>query len=146
MTDSKFTLRYIGQEQHLMMPRLTTITTTQALYDILFQYVLTPEKEEKLISFIDRIRRHFDANTFRSTPFSLPEEELTFLQEEGLEELKLMCWQPILVRVFELEINAPEGSPQHQEYSDLTEHLLDELFVFNRRGQSQILVFPPDAL
>ncbi|MGE5404130.1 MAG: hypothetical protein ACM3PP_04240 [Candidatus Saccharibacteria bacterium] len=146
MTDSKFNLRYIGQEQHLMMPRLTTITTTQALYDILFQYVMTPEKEEKLISFIDRIRRHFDANTYRNTPFSLPEDELAFLEDEGLEELKLMCWQPIPVHVFDLEINAAEGSLQFQEYVDLAENLLAELFVFNWRGPSQIIVFPPEAL
>ena len=69
MVNGLFSMRYIGKEDHLMMPSLTKLVVTQSLYDMLFQYVLTPEKEQRLLDFINQIRTHMNDNAYRNSPF-----------------------------------------------------------------------------
>ena len=123
-----------------MMPPLSKLVVTQALYDMLFQYVLTPEKEKNLLDFINRIEVHQKSNQYRSTPFSLPVEELQFL-EEGIEELKLLCWQLVPVHIFEIDIPALPSSEDYDKAKDQIEQILTDLFVFNWQGENQILVY-----
>lgn len=92
-----FSLVYIGSQVHMMMPHTSSILVAQSLYDILFQYIMTPEKEALLKNFADRLREHI--KTHPSAPFSLPMSKLTFLNE-GLKELQLLNWQSIKVEVF----------------------------------------------
>jgi hypothetical protein len=98
-----FQLNFIKQEQHLMLPRTSSIILTQNLYDILFQYVITPEKEAKLDNFIKILENHIKSKA--EAPFSLPVTELEFL-EEGLDELKLLNWAEIPVAVFQVNLDA----------------------------------------
>ncbi|MGE5397469.1 MAG: hypothetical protein ACM3MK_08055 [Chitinophagales bacterium] len=140
MNPGSFSLKYVGQEDHLMMPALTTLTVTQSLYEMLFQYVLTPEREQKLIEFIDRIRVYLSSQGHEKAPFSIKVDELSFL-EEGLEELRLLCWQSIPVYIFEIQWN--EAEPENNE---AVESVLKDLLVFNWKGDSQILVYPSFAI
>jgi len=134
----------MGREEHLMMPHLTALTTAQNLYDILFQYVISPEKEEKLVKFINMIHEHLNDGFRGSIPFSVPVEELEFLGE-GLAELKLLCWQKIPVYVFTVEID--EEDPDLRASSlEAVENILAELFVYKWRGESQIIVYPSSVL
>lgn len=135
-----FAMKYLRKEDHLMMPSLAKLVVTQALYEMLFQYVLTPEKEKDLLDFINRIEVHQKNNQYRTTPFSLPVEELQFL-EEGIEELKLLCWQLVPVHVFEIEIPFPPSSGDYDRAKDQTEQILTDLFVFNWQGENEILVY-----
>ncbi|MGE5423476.1 MAG: hypothetical protein ACM3QW_09445 [Ignavibacteriales bacterium] len=140
--DNTFNLKYIETEYHLMMPTLKTLVINQGLYDILFQYVLTPEQEKQLTDFIDLIQRYKDNKAHHKAPFSLPKEDLEFL-EEGLEELRMLCWQTIPVMIFEVEMNEAASSPSYQAARDQMENILMELFVYTWRGEKQILVYPP---
>lgn len=135
-----FNMRYFGKEDHLVMPALTKLVVTQTLYDILFQYVLTPEKEQKLLDFINRIRSHLNDNAYRNTPFSVPVAEMQFL-EEGLEELKLLCWQVVPVYVFEIEYSVPGSSSEFESVKDQVDLVLSDLFVYNWQGENRILVY-----
>jgi len=133
-------MRYLGKEDHLVMPPLTKLVATQALYDMLFQYVLTPEKEQKLLDFINRIQTHLSDNAYRNTPFSIPVEEMQFLGE-GLEELKLLCWQVMPVYVFEIEYSVPVSSPDFEAAKDQVELVLSDIFLYNWQGDHRILVY-----
>lgn len=135
-----FNMKYLGKEDHLMMPSLTKLVVTQTLYDILFQYVFTPEKEQKLLDFINRIQAHMSDNAYRNTPFSIPVSEMQFL-EEGLEELKLLCWQVVPVYVFDIEFSVPLSSPEYEAVKDQVELVLSDLFVYNWQGENRILVY-----
>ena len=79
---SAFQLSFIRQEQHLMLPRTSSIILTQNLYDVLFQYVITTEKEDKLNYFINLLDTNIKIKA--NAPFSMPISELEFL-DEGLE-------------------------------------------------------------
>lgn len=135
-----FNMRYFGKEDHLVMPPLTKLVVTQTLYDILFQYVLTPEKEQKLLDFINRVQRHLSDNAYRNTPFSVPVAEMEYL-EEGLEELKLLCWQVVPVYVFEIEFSVSGSSPEFESVKDQVDLILSDLFVYNWQGENRILVY-----
>ena len=135
-----FNMRYLGKEDHLMMPSLTKLVVTQSLYDILFQYVLTPDKEQKLLDFINRIQTHMSDNAYRNTPFSVSVTEMQFL-DEGLEELKMLCWQVVPVYVFEIEFSVPFSSPEFEAVKDQVDLVLSDLFVYNWQGENRILVY-----
>lgn len=107
----RYNLRFICQENHLMLPRLSSIVLTQNLYNVLFQYVGSPEKEELLKVFIKKLEQHIKSKS--NTPFSLPVNELDFL-EEGLQELKLLNWLEIPVMVVELEIEETMADPEEK--------------------------------
>lgn len=82
-----------------MLPLVTSIKLAQNLYDILFQYAVTPEKEALLKAFIQKLEQHVKSKS--GTPFSLPMNELDFL-EDGLEELQLLNWLQVPVCSFNL--------------------------------------------
>lgn len=145
MNDIPFRLVYVGKEEHLMMPHLTALTTVQNLYDILFQYVVTPEKEEKLVKFINMIHEHLNDGFRGNIPFSVPVEELEFLGE-GLAELKLLCWQKIPVYVFAVEMDQEEDPDRRDSSLEAVENVLADLFVYKWRGESQIIVYPSSIL
>lgn len=123
-----------------MMPSLAKLVVTQSLYDMLFQYVLTPDKEQKLLDFINRIKTHMSDNAYRNSPFSVPVAEMQFL-EEGLEELKLLCWQVVPVYVFDIQFSIPPSSPEFESVKDQVDQVLSDLFVYNWQGEHRILVY-----
>lgn len=143
--DKPFNLKYIATEEHFMMPTLTTLVMTQQLYDILFQYLLTPEQEKQLMDFIGLIQKYLDNKAHQKAPFSVNKAELDFL-EDGLEELRMLCWQTIPVYVFEVEVCEDSASPSYQTARDQMENILMDLFVYTWRGQNQILVYPPSIV
>lgn len=138
METRDFKLAFIRQETHLLLPSVTSIIVTQHLYDILFQYVVDPAKEEKLQHFINLLETHIKSKP--RTPFAMPLTELEFLNE-GLQELKLLNWMEIDLTLFEIE---PVGkdSLNEKEMEDIIQ-LLEKLFTFKHSpGSNQIWVFP----
>jgi hypothetical protein len=138
---ARFHLHFINQEQHLMLPTVTSIIVTQNLYDILFQYVITEEKEAKLKEFIGMLESHIKSKS--SGPFSRSLADLEFL-DEGLEELRLLNWMEVPVAVFEVDIEGllPEDELYEEEFNKILNYL-ESLFIFNRKPDSnQIYVYP----
>lgn len=137
----KFSLRFIKQEKHLMLPEVTSILVTQKLYDILFQYVITPEKEQKLENFIKILEQYIKSKPIG--PFSLPVTELEFL-EEGLQELRLLNWRELPVAIFAIVLEEPCGEENKDtEQMETVMDLLAGLMLFNRsKTTGQIYVYP----
>ena len=133
-----FDLKFVREEQHLMLPPLTPFRLTQSLYDALFQYILTKEQETLLQKFIDMLEEHIKRKD--QTPFSVPIEDLEFL-DEGLQELRLLNWSEIPVAVFELVL--PESQGTDLETIEPISDLLTRLTIFKRpAGSSLIWVYP----
>lgn len=134
-----FDLKFMREEQHLMLPPLTPFRLTQSLYDALFQYILTKDQEARLQKFIDMLEEHIKRKD--QTPFSVPIEDLEFL-DEGLQELRLLNWSEIPVAVFELVL--PEsGDADREETIEPISNLLARLTIFKRpAGSSLIWVYP----
>lgn len=128
----QFDLKFIKQEQHLMLPGVTSIILTQNLYDILFQYVISPEKEEKLKIFIEKLETHIKSKS--RAPFSMPLSDLAFL-EEGLQELRLLNWLESPVAVFEMQLSE-QADEAAMENIDL---LLENLFTYKKKENSNQL-------
>jgi hypothetical protein len=141
----KFSLRFIQQENHLMLPEVTSILLTQQLYDILFQYVITPEKEKQLEDFIKILEQYIKSKP--SGPFSLPVSELEFL-EEGLQELKLLNWREIPVSLFEIVLEqALDGENAYAEQLESVFDLLKTLTVCNPgKTVGQVYVYPSSLI
>jgi len=134
----KFGLDFVKLENHYLLPRLTSIVLTQSLYDILFQYVITPEKEEQLKGFIALLEEHIKSKS--PTPFSIPTAELEFIGE-GLQELKLLNWMEVPVAEFSIRLE--EGSGDSPEEMEQVLELLEEMLTFKRKGNSNsIYVYP----
>ncbi len=134
-----FDLKFVREEQHLMLPPLTPFRLTQSLYDALFQYILTKEQETQLQKFIDMLEEHIKRKD--QTPFSLPIEDLEFL-DEGLQELRLLNWSEIPVAVFELVLSESGDADQEETIEPISD-LLTRLTIFKRpAGSSLIWVYP----
>jgi hypothetical protein len=133
-----FDLQFSHQEEHLVLPTITSIRVVQQLYDILFQYAITPEYEEKLKFFIGRMEKHIKSKP--KAPFSMPLEDLKFL-DEGLEEMKLLNWMQIPVSIFEI---VPRGfDPADELAAEKVFNFLESIFTFNRWPESlRIAVYP----
>lgn len=118
-----FQLKFIREERHLMLPRVSSIVVTQRLYEILFQYAITKEKEVKLKAFINLLETHIKSHA--KAPFSLPIEEFGFLGE-GLQELKVLNWTEIPIYLFEVKSSEEEEiSPESMEaYLAMLENLM----------------------
>lgn len=134
MNIPQFELKFIKQEQHLILPGVTSIILTQNLYDILFQYVISPEKEEKLKLFIEKLESHIKSKS--RAPFSMPLPELAFL-DEGLQELRLLNWLESPVAVFELCLS--EETQADEEALENIDLLLESLFTYNKKADSNQL-------
>lgn len=138
-----FQFNFIKQEQHLMLPRTSSIILTQNLYDILFQYVITPEKEAKLDHFIKLLETHIKSKA--EAPFSLPVAELEFL-EEGLEELKLLNWAEIPVAVFQINLDACLDKESYEDEIEKIIQLLESLMIVRRYSGSDLVYVYPSNL
>ncbi len=135
---TSFSLHFIRSEQHMMLPTVTSIKLTQNLYNALFQYVYTEEREKLLKKLIEMLESHIKSKA--STPFSRPLAELEFL-DEGLEELKLLNWHQITVSVF--EISLPDGQPLDEERLEEVLTQLEGLMMFSRpAGSNTLWVYP----
>lgn len=128
-----FQLNYLGQEEHLLLPNVTSIKVVQHLYDVLFQYAITPEEEAKLQSFIELMESHIKSKP--KAPFSMPLSKLEFL-DEGLEELKMLNWMQLEASVFEIVT-----AGNNEELERIIE-MLESMLVFNRKGDNIIYVYP----
>ncbi|MEQ8201808.1 MAG: hypothetical protein ABRQ24_10360 [Syntrophomonadaceae bacterium] len=134
-----FELKFLRQEQHLMLPTITSIKLTQNLYDALFQYILTEDQEIRLKRFIDMLEEHIKRKD--QAPFSVPIEDLEFL-DEGLNELRLLNWSEIPVAVFELVLTNSVDADQEESIESITD-LLERLTIFTRPpGSNLIWVYP----
>ena len=138
--DLKFSMEYRGEETHLLLPHTSSILLTQTLYDLLFQYLTTPEKEVLLENFIKKLEDHI--KTRRENPFSIPLSELEFL-EEGLEELRLLNWIRIPVQVFKIQL-ADTGDAE--ENLDTVIEFLNRIMTANCHKDEQLIYVLPNTL
>lgn len=139
-----FLLEWGDSEEHWMLPELTALVSVQGLYDILFQYLITEEKEKLLTAFTQKVEYYL---TYRRTglgngPFSVPVDELAFL-EEGVEELRYLQWHK--VPVYQVKVlNNNGGTPSPQEWDNI-EQVLGTTLIYNRISSddySSIYVYP----
>jgi hypothetical protein len=140
---NNFRLDFIREEQHLMLPTITSIMLTQNLYDVLFQYVITEEREERLKKFIGMLESHIKRKD--RAPFSMPVAELEFL-DEGLEELRLLNWMEIPVAIFQVTLDA---SIKEEDYTDELDKVLtwlEGLMVFSHAEDSRMIQVYPYVL
>ncbi len=135
-----FKLTLLRQEQHLMLPTVTTIVLTQNLYDILFQYLITEEKEEKLKKIIGMMEAHIKRKD--QAPFSMPISALEFL-DEGLEELRMLNWMEIPVAVFQISLDDNIAKDCYEDELEKILNGMEELMIFSRPEQSDLIwVYP----
>lgn len=137
-----FQVTYLRHEQHLMLPRVSSILLAQNLYDILFQYVISTEKEVKLQQFIQMLEVHIKSKA--QAPFSRPLEELSFL-EEGLQELKLLNWTEIPVAVFKITIQGDLNPDQEEDALDEIVRMLEGLMIC-KREDDLLYVYPSNLI
>lgn len=137
---ANFKLEFIKEEQHLMLPTVTSIKLTQDLYDVLFQYLVTEEQEVLLKRFIDMMESHIKSKA--RAPFSRPVEELEFL-DEGLQELRMLNWMEVPVAVFKLvldeNIAAEDSDPAVEGITDL----LERIAVFSQPDDGDLIWIYP---
>jgi hypothetical protein len=135
-----FNLKYLRTEQHLMLPTVTSIKLTQNLYDVLFQYIISADTEVQLKKFIDLMEEHIKSK--ERTPFSRPVSELEFL-DEGLQELRLLNWMDIPVKVFELTLNENVDGDNYESELDNALSVLEGVMIFSHPAGSNLLwVYP----
>ncbi len=139
---NQFSMEFLAQETHLVLPTLTSIVLVQNLYDALFQYALTKEQEQKLEAFIKKLEAHIKKKI--KAPFSVPAGNMDFLGE-GLEELRLMNWMQIPVLKFEIKLAEYPGRNEDKD-EELLETIIENLYdymIANRLDDSNIVyVFP----
>lgn len=140
----KFRLSFIRKEKHMMLSKTTSILLTQNLYDMLFQYVLTPQKEEKLQYFISLLENHIKDKSSKLFSYSL--EDLKFL-DEGLEEMKLLNWREIEVSVFALELCPEQSKTTDPEQLETIMYFLENILSFSPlKGSNYIYVYPKNLV
>ncbi|MGE5454333.1 MAG: hypothetical protein ACM3O9_03960 [Methylocystaceae bacterium] len=139
-----FKMEWGGSEEHWMLPELTALVSVQSIYEVLFQYLITEEKEKLLTAFARKVEYYLEhQRTDRGNgPFSMPVAELEFL-EEGIEELRYLQWYKVpvyLAKVF----NNNGDTPSPQEWDDI-EMVLGTTMIYNRRSTddySNIYLYP----
>lgn len=139
----RFRLDFIREEQHLMLPTITSIKLTQNLYDALFQYLMTPDQEVLLKRFIEMLESHIKRKD--RAPFSVPIAELDFL-DEGLQELRLLNWMEIPVAVFQLSLDDTIPTDDYPDELDKVRSLLERLMVFSQPEDNNLIWIYPFAL
>ena len=143
MAISSFYLTYLRREQHLMLPRVSSILLAQNLYDVLFQYAITPEKEEKLEYFIGLLEDHI--KTQAQAPFSRSIQDLEFL-DDGLRELKLLNWTEVTVSIFELHLQEEMDAEQQEDAFTEVVNMLESYMICKREPDSNLLYVYPSNL
>jgi hypothetical protein len=137
---NNFRLDFIREEQHLMLPTVTSIRLTQNLYDALFQYVITEEKESLLEKLIRMLESHIKRRD--RAPFSVPVTDLEFL-DEGLEELRLLNWMEVPVAIFQLTLDANIKEEDYQDELEKVLTWLEGLMIFSKPEDSMLIrVYP----
>jgi len=137
---ASFELKFLREEQHLMLPTITSIRLTQSLYDALFQYILTADQEERLQKFIAMLEEHIKRKD--QAPFSVPIADLQFL-DDGLQELRLLNWFEIPVAVFELGLPVTITEEEREAQLEGISDLLDRLTIFAQPKDSGLIwVYP----
>jgi len=122
----------------LLLPTITSIRVVQHLYDVLFQYAITPQEEERLQWFIGLMEAHIKSKP--KAPFSMSISELEFL-DEGLEELKLLNWMQLPASIFEIITDNND-----EEEIEKILQLLESILTFNRQGDSNTIIVYPQGL
>ena len=141
--DNLFTLKLVREERHLALPTVTSLVLVKEIHDVLYQYLVDEEKERLLNMFLDKLKRHIDREKEGNGPFSVPIQELEFLEQEGLDELKYMNWIEMPVYVFEIGLNVEPSDESFEERLESVLSLLNELVVYNRiPGTNLINVYP----
>ncbi|MGI6413958.1 MAG: hypothetical protein ACOXZ5_10050 [Syntrophomonadaceae bacterium] len=133
-----FSLRFVKLEKHLLLPTVTSIVLTQNLYDILFQYLITQEQEEKLKYFINLLEKHIKSKSL--APFSMPLSELEFLGE-GVNELRFLYWMEALVAVFEVETEGQNENEMESVYN-----IISNMCTYNRVENTNLIYVYPLSL
>ncbi len=131
-----FSLEFQRQETHLVLPRYSPYILSENIYDLLFQYVLTPEREALLKKFIQKLDNYTKSNP--QAPFSISLSALEFLGE-GWQELKLLNWTEIPVAVFSIHFTS-DASPEEKEES-LAE--LQHLMLMNYDEEQHLIYIYP---
>jgi len=128
-----FKLVFIEQKEYLLLPNVASVKVVQHLYDVLFQYAITEEHEDKLKAFIAKMEAHIKSKT--RAPFAMPLTDLEFL-DEGLEELRLLNWMPANLATFEVTLDDPAQL-------DTVLENLENYLTFNRiTGTNQVIAYP----
>lgn len=135
--EPSFKIEFIRNERHFLLPTVKTIVIAQNLYDILFQYVISPEREEMLKSFLSKLENHIKSKP--RAPFSIPYSELEFL-EEGLQELRLLNWMELDVAVCNIIVDGDE------EKLERTMEILENYIMFNRVNDTNTIYVYPAGL
>ncbi|MDD4801753.1 MAG: hypothetical protein PHF24_02245 [Syntrophomonas sp.] len=139
-TFRNFKLDFLRQEQHLMLPTITSILLTQNLYDVLFQYLITEEKEEKLKKIIKMLEDHIKRKD--RAPFSMPISSLDFL-DEGLVELRLLNWMEITVAVSQVVFDEDIAAEDYEDELEKVLNRMEQYIVFSRPEKSNLIwVYP----
>lgn len=137
-----FRLEYVEQQNHLRLPTITSILVVQNLYDILFQYLMGEEEENRLKELIQRMETHIKSKS--RTPFSMPLEDLEFLGE-GLEELKLLNWMEVPVTLFQIQFDAADDDISEANYEAVL-MFLEDLMTIKRIDNSRLVYVYPSRL
>ncbi len=141
--DDLFTLKLVREEKHLALPTVTSLVLVKEIHDVLYQYLVDEEKERLLNLFLDKLKKHIDRQKEGNGPFSVPIQELEFLEQEGLDELKYMNWIEVPVYVFEIGLDIDPASKEYEARLENVLSLLEELVVYNRiPGTNFINVYP----
>lgn len=135
--EKTFKIEFIRTERHFLLPTVKSIIIAQNLYDILFQYLISPDREEKLKLFLSKLETHIKSKP--RAPFSIPYSELEFL-EEGLQELRLLNWMELDIAVCEVIMDGDE------DVLEATLELLEDYIMFNRVGKTNTIYVYPSGL
>ncbi len=133
-----YSLEYLRRETHLVLPRYSPFTLSRNIYDLLFQYVLTPERETLLKNFIQKLETY--TKTKPDAPFSIALQDLEFLGE-GWQELKLLNWFEVPVTVFALHMQ--EGATA-EDLEQAQDELRNLMLLNPSEDGKEIIVFPRD--
>ena len=133
-----YSLEYLRRETHLVLPRYSPFVLSQNIYDLLFQYVLTPEREALLKNFIRKLEDYVKAKP--ESPFSIPVKDLEFLGE-GWQELKLLNWFEVPLIVYAL--HTPENTTP-EELDQIQAELKNLMLLNFSEDSKEMFVFPRD--
>ena len=145
--DNLFELKFLREERHLSLPNLTSLVLIKEIHDILYQYLVSAEKERLLNAFLDRLKAHVarEREGYGNGPFSIRIDELQFLENEGLQELKYMNWVEVPVYVMEIKPKYDPEDERYPEYEETLNYVLEELLIYNWAPEPNIIYAYPQG-
>lgn len=141
-----FELKLLREEQHMALPHLTSLVLVKEIQDVLYQYLVSPEKERLFNRFLERLKAHISLDRDGNGPFSILIDDLNFLEEEGLEELKYLHWAEVPVYVFEVNGQVQPEDENYPEFLKRVNQILDQLLVYNWVPGTNLIYTYPQAL